>query len=193
MDTPTPDAKNKASVIRSILNPNSQSSIPQASSSQQINAQKIPPKLMTVCFLIENNKVLLGMKKRGFGQGRWNGFGGKLHDDETIFDAAKREILEEVGITVNALEERGYLIFKTKDRPQDIKMHIFVAIRHVGEPKESDEMRPQWFDTDKLPLNEMWSSDAHWLPQIIAGQSAKGEFTFDEKDNVIEHKVEFYD
>jgi hypothetical protein len=30
-------------------------------------------------FMHQNENVLLGMKKRGFGQGRWNGFGGKVY------------------------------------------------------------------------------------------------------------------
>jgi 8-oxo-dGTP diphosphatase/2-hydroxy-dATP diphosphatase len=30
------------------------------------------------------------MKKRGFGVGRWNGFGGKVEKQETILDGAKR-------------------------------------------------------------------------------------------------------
>jgi hypothetical protein len=34
-------------------------------------------KILTLCIPIKNNKVLLGMKKRGFGVGRWNGFGGE--------------------------------------------------------------------------------------------------------------------
>ena len=35
-------------------------------------------------------RILLGMKKRGFGSGKWNGFGGKVEPNETIEDAAKR-------------------------------------------------------------------------------------------------------
>ena len=53
--------------------------------------QQTPPnKLLTLLFVMQPNQVLLGMKKRGFGAGRWNGFGGKVQDGETIEDAAKR-------------------------------------------------------------------------------------------------------
>jgi len=34
--------------------------------------------------------ILLGYKKRGFGAGKWNGFGGKVEIGETVEDAAKR-------------------------------------------------------------------------------------------------------
>ena len=38
-------------------------------------------KLLTLVFLRDGSKVLLGMKKRGFGAGKWNGFGGKVNKD----------------------------------------------------------------------------------------------------------------
>ena len=47
-------------------------------------------KLLTLVFIIEPERILLGMKKRGFGAGWWNGFGGKVQSDETIEEAARR-------------------------------------------------------------------------------------------------------
>ena len=45
-------------------------------------------KPLTLLLLCDTNRVLLGMKKRGFGAGKWNGFGGKLERGESIYDAA---------------------------------------------------------------------------------------------------------
>ena len=50
-------------------------------------------KLLTLLFVLRTQptpQVLLGYKKRGFAQGRWNGFGGKVEPNETIRDAAVR-------------------------------------------------------------------------------------------------------
>lgn len=47
-------------------------------------------KILTLVLVHDATKVLLGMKKRGFGVGRWNGFGGKVEPNETIEEAAKR-------------------------------------------------------------------------------------------------------
>ena len=47
-------------------------------------------KLLTLAFVMEPKRILLGMKKRGFGMGRWNGFGGKVKTDESIEDGAIR-------------------------------------------------------------------------------------------------------
>lgn len=46
-------------------------------------------KILTLCMVIRDSELLLGMKKRGFGVGRWNGFGGKVEMGEDIVDAAR--------------------------------------------------------------------------------------------------------
>ena len=57
-------------------------------------------KVLTLVLLREESRVLLGLKKRGFGAGKWNGFGGKLEPGETVVEAAAREVKEECGLTV---------------------------------------------------------------------------------------------
>lgn len=47
-------------------------------------------KLFTLVLMKDSDRILLGLKKRGFGQGRWNGFGGKVEPGETILQAAHR-------------------------------------------------------------------------------------------------------
>ena len=54
------------------------------------SSNRPPNKLLTLLFVLKPGKVLLGFKKRGFGAGRWNGFGGKVQHDETIEEAAVR-------------------------------------------------------------------------------------------------------
>lgn len=46
----------------------------------------------TVIYVIQNDKILLGYKKRGFGMGKWNGFGGKVEPNETIVEAGLMKI-----------------------------------------------------------------------------------------------------
>lgn len=47
-------------------------------------------KLYTLVLVMQPQRVLLGMKKRGFGAGLWNGFGGKVQLGETVEQAARR-------------------------------------------------------------------------------------------------------
>lgn len=54
------------------------------------------PKLCTLVLPNRGRQYLLGLKKRGFGEGKYNGFGGKVEQGETIRQAAIRELQEEV-------------------------------------------------------------------------------------------------
>jgi ADP-ribose pyrophosphatase YjhB (NUDIX family) len=54
----------------------------------------------TLCFLVRGDEVLLAMKKRSFGIGKWNGVGGKVLEGESIAAAAVREIKEEIDVVV---------------------------------------------------------------------------------------------
>jgi len=50
-------------------------------------------KVMTLTMILKHDEMLLGMKNRGMGKGKWNGFGGKVERNETIDDAAIRYII----------------------------------------------------------------------------------------------------
>lgn len=50
----------------------------------------ISKKNLSLVLIRKNGLVLLGWKKRGFGAGKWNGFGGKVEDGETMLECAKR-------------------------------------------------------------------------------------------------------
>ena len=62
----------------------------------------------TLSFFIKKNQILLAMKKRGFGKGKWNGVGGKVQRGETTKEAAIRETKEEIGVVPRSLERKGW-------------------------------------------------------------------------------------
>lgn len=148
-------------------------------------------KVFTLVFVQQDSRLLLGMKKRGFGSGRWNGFGGKVESGESIVDAAKREVQEEIGITVCAMVKSGLLHFRFHDKPEDVlEVHVFRAESFDGEPVESEEMRPEWFETNAIPYKEMWPDDVHWLPLFLQGKKFEGKFLFGPGDSILEHSLE---
>lgn len=146
-------------------------------------------KIQTLCLVYQPPKLLLGMKKRGFGQGSWNGFGGKINKNESIEEAAKREILEEAGIMVKELNKIGIIEFEFKDNPEILEVHIFKAQNFEGIPKESEEMLPKWFDIREIPFSEMWPDDKYWLPLFLADKKFKGKFLFDETINILDYSL----
>lgn len=142
-------------------------------------------KQLTLCLIYKNDKILLGFKKRGFGAGRWNGFGGKVELGETIEEAAKREVFEESGLEIREIEKVGIIDFSFIDKNetfqayQDLQIHIFSANDFFGEVVESEEMLPKWFDINKIPFAEMWPDDIYWFSMMFAGEKFKGEFILD--------------
>ncbi|XP_030880345.1 7,8-dihydro-8-oxoguanine triphosphatase isoform X2 [Leptonychotes weddellii] len=99
-------------------------------------------RLYTLVLVLQPQRVLLGMKKRGFGAGRWNGFRGKVQDGETIEDGAKRELQEESGLTVDALHKVGHIVFEFMGEPELMDVHIFCTDSVQGTPVESDVTQP---------------------------------------------------
>jgi 8-oxo-dGTP diphosphatase/2-hydroxy-dATP diphosphatase len=136
-------------------------------------------KPLTLCIIHDHPKVLLGMKKRGFGAGHWNGFGGKLNDGETIEEAARRELLEEAGIEPISMVKKGIIEFEFQNDPKILEVHIFHVTSFKGEAIETEEMKPQWFFIDEIPFKEMWSDDIYWMPYLLKGKKFKGRFLFD--------------
>eukprot|EP00752_Nemacystus_decipiens_P008300 g7420.t1 len=137
----------------------------------------------------DGDEILLGMKKRGFGMGKWNGFGGKVEGEETVAQAAKRELMEESGVTAQELSLRGQLIFHVPSYPSTMRVHVYEAVSYQGEPEESEEMRPRWFRETELPLKDMWADDEYWMPLFLKGKSFRGEFHFSDEETIVSHEL----
>ncbi len=133
--------------------------------------------------VVKDNEILLGMKKRGFGEGWYNGLGGKVRDTETIERALERECLEEAGIRVTNYEKRGLINFHFPDK--EIEVSVYAIIRYEGSPTESEEMRWEWFKIEQIPYDRMWPADRHWLPVFLEGKRFSGEVTFDKDKKVV--------
>jgi 8-oxo-dGTP diphosphatase len=151
-----------------------------------------PDMLQTVlCIPVDfrNKRILLGMKKRGFGSGKWNGFGGKIEHGESPEKAAVRELWEEAGLHDVKVRKVAELIFLFPSIPLEKKwdnfMHVFFIEEWDGEPKESREMKPEWFSFKEIPFKKMWQDDSHWLPLVLKGKKVKGRFVFGKDNNSI--------
>jgi len=146
-------------------------------------------KLLTLCFIRQGDNILLGMKKRGMGQGKWNGFGGKVEIEETIHDAVIREVKEEAGIVVQHIQLYGVLDFTLPGEIQIWQVHIFLATQFSGEVIETEEMKPKWFAIPEIPYNAMWEDDKYWLPFLLEHKKFRGTFTFDESYRIVTQEL----
>ena len=148
-------------------------------------------KHVTLLFLRREGEILLAMKKRRFGAGKWNGVGGKVEPGESFEQAAIRECEEEIGVTPRLLRLVGEMQF-TDPPDAEHYAHIYVTYDWEGEPHETEEMAPQWFAEADIPYDTMWIDDIHWIPLMLEGKLFKGNVRV-ENDTLVEcefHEVD---
>jgi len=143
----------------------------------------------TLVLIREGSKVLLGLKKRGFGVGKWNGFGGKIEETETIEDAAKLEVKEECGLMVKEMSKLAEITFDFVDDPVLLEMHVFTTENYFGDVIESDEMRPQWFEISEIPYELMWVDAKHWWPFYFKNQPFEAHFKMQDYETILEKNI----
>ncbi|QGA80765.1 8-oxo-dGTP diphosphatase [Candidatus Nanohalobium constans] len=144
----------------------------------------------TLLFIIQDGEALLIEKKRGVGEGLFNGPGGKLEGDETPEECAIRETEEELKLAPEDVEKVGELEFIFGEDPFQF-VHVFKASGFSGEPEETEEARPEWFETENLPYEDMWPDDKYWVPKMLKDEKFLARFYFDEEgDEIQSHEFE---
>ena len=146
----------------------------------------------TLALLKRRDEILLALKKRGFGEGKYNGVGGKINENETPEEAMIRETQEEISVTPTKYEKVGIVEFDEfiKGKKQNLVFHLYMVNEWVGEPAESEEMIPFWFRIDNIPYDKMFKDDKYWFPLIMEGKKIKAYFNFDENWNILSSKIE---
>jgi len=135
--------------------------------------------ITTLAVIEDGDMALLAMKKRGFGEGWWNGYGGKIQDGESVEDAMVRELEEESGLTARVFKKRAVLDFIFEGTDKKVEMHVFEVTEYDGDLVETEEMRPQWFLKSEIPYDNMWPADRNWFPLFFKGEDIEGFAVFD--------------
>jgi 8-oxo-dGTP diphosphatase len=146
-----------------------------------------PRARVTLLFIVQEGRVLLMLKKRGFGAGKINAPGGKIHSGETPMAAALRETLEDLNIIPLDARQHAELHFRFRDG-NSVHCSVFLALDFEGKPRETSEAIPLWTSLGQIPYDQMWAGDRYWLPLLLSGEQFKGYFEFDE-ERLISHKI----
>ncbi len=126
-------------------------------------------KIGTNVFLIKDNKILLGKRIGKIGYGTWCLPGGHVEYGESLIDAARREVKEETGIT---LENLDFLHLINDHGKEAHYIHInFIAKDFYGEAKatEPDKFAEwKWFEINHLP-EKIFFGHQKFIPAYLKG------------------------
>ena len=101
--------------------------------------------------LIDDNKLLLVKRGREPFKGEWAVPGGRIEDNETAEECAKREMKEETGLEVEPVRLVGIYSDPKRD-PRGIIAAAYLVKRTGGQLRAGDDAdQAAWFGLDKLP------------------------------------------
>ena len=133
----------------------------------------------TLCYLENNGRYLMllrNKKKNDPNKNKWIGVGGKLEEGESPTDCAKREIMEETGISVSALEYRGRVYFGS-DIYEDEIMHLFTSVCPADSFTPCDEGELKWIKKEDVPKLNLWEGDRVFLEYLLTDKEDFFEIT----------------
>jgi 8-oxo-dGTP diphosphatase len=114
--------------------------------------------------------------------------GGHVEPGESDAEAACREVFEEAGIVVGEHDLRvaGRIEFVFPARPEwNMSTSLFTARRWTGDPVESQEIIPEWFQITSLPLERMWQDAGHWLPLALGEGTVEAVMTLNDDNETV--------
>jgi 8-oxo-dGTP diphosphatase len=94
--------------------------------------------------------LLRGAPDKQIWAGKYNGVGGHLEEREDVLAGARREILEETGLTVDCISLRGIVNIQTAVPGTGILLFVFVATTESCELRPSAEGSLEWVPISRV-------------------------------------------
>jgi len=97
--------------------------------------------------------------------GLWEFPGGKIAPGESSLEAARRELSEELSLSVTAV---GKVLYSTRDENSPFEVH-FIEVAASGVPIASEHSDVGWFTVEELLDMDLAPADARFLDQLKDG------------------------
>lgn len=148
----------------------------------------------TLVHLIKDGKYLMlhRVKKEGdYNKDKWIGVGGKFEPRESPEECARRETLEETGLTIGKMDYRGIVTFVYQDITE--YMHLFTSEDFSGEMKECDEGNLEWVGISEVCNLPIWEGDKIFF-KLMEDDAPffSVKLVYDDDGNLIDHCENVY-
>ena len=130
--------------------------------------------------VLSSDQVLMIRRAKQPRRGQWSLPGGAQELGETVFDAAKREVLEETGLDIEILEMLDVVDSIRLDDSGKVQYHYtlidFVALVNGSEKPNaaSDASEVVWMTLEEISKLELWSETIRIIQLAIKKASALG-------------------
>lgn len=132
------------------------------------------PILATLAYVLSPDKTHVLMIHRNTRQdddhfGKYNGLGGKLHDNEDVVSGMQRELMEEAGIVATAFALCGTISWPGFGQHDE---NWFAFVFRIEQWRgnlltHNDEGTLEWVAIDQLDSYNVWDGDRHFLPLVL--------------------------
>lgn len=142
------------------------------------NRYQVVPR--TLILLFSEGRVLLqkGAETKKIWAGQYNGLGGHIERGEDVITAARREVLEESGLSVRELRINGVVMIDVEPG-QGICMFVLSGREVEGTLKSSDEGQLEWIKLNKLENYPCVEDIPLLIPRILSGNFFSLQYLYD--------------
>ena len=105
--------------------------------------------VVTAAILLDRDKILIARRRKGkHPEFKWEFPGGKVNRDETEEEALKRELKEELGISIKDISSMGSYIYEYD--AFGVELHPFLIKSYKGDPITNEKEQIVWVDIQDL-------------------------------------------
>lgn len=116
-----------------------------------------------------------------------------MEADESLQQAAQREIKEECAVEVDDLRHIGFMRYEYDGHPETAIVHIFTGTQIRGNPEPSEEMNPvQWYHQKELKHLKTYDDFHEWQQHVFANKFFCGSVRYDQAKQIVEKNIEVH-
>lgn len=145
----------------------------------------------SLCYIIQNDQILMLRRARPPHVGKWSAPGGKLELGESPYDCVIREMEEETGFTITQPTLRGIVTVTDIAYPIHWILYIYDAHQFSGNLIQTNEGELRWIPLNQLHDYPVPYADSIYLQHVLKPDAPlfQMRFVYDTPEKCVEEIV----